>query len=71
MGIVSGVSQLVLIAVATLAALLLLGSLVGRFFQNPKIRRRIMLAAVAVYLLALVAYFGFIAVLMSGNLNSN
>jgi hypothetical protein len=64
-----GIVQLVTVAVAIFIALVLVAFLVGKFFQNKKTRKRIMIGTIAVYLLAIVGYFGFIAFVLSGNLN--
>jgi hypothetical protein len=69
MGGIYQLFSLVVVAVAILAALLLVAFLVGRFFQDKKIRKRIMIGAVAVYLLAIVGFFGFITFILSGNVN--
>jgi hypothetical protein len=71
MGGIPQLLSLVSVAAAILAALLLMAFLVGRFFRNKKTRKRIIIGAIGVYLLALVAYFGCIAFILSGNLNSN
>jgi MFS family permease len=43
--------------------------LVTRLFSDKKTRRRIMVAAIAIYGIAFVSYFGFIAFILCGNLN--
>jgi hypothetical protein len=60
---------LLIAAIAILALLLLLAFLVGRLFQSKKIRKRILWGSLTIYVLACIAYFGFIAFVMSGNLN--
>jgi hypothetical protein len=57
------------VALAILAALLLVALIVGRFFRDKKTRKRIMLGAIGIYLLAVLAYIGFIALILSGDLN--
>jgi uncharacterized membrane protein (DUF373 family) len=69
MGGIFQLFSILAVAAAILALLLLVAFLVGRFFQNKKTRKRIMLGTVGVYLLALIGYFGFIAFILSGNLN--
>ena len=67
-----GIFQLIDLLPAVLAiflAWLLVAFLVGRMFQNKKTRRRILWGAVTIYALAFLAYFGFIAFVLSGNLN--
>jgi hypothetical protein len=67
-----GLSQLVDLiaaAVAILIALLLLAFTIGRFFRDYGGRKRIMFGAIGLYVLVLVAYFGFIAFILSGDLN--
>jgi predicted permease len=61
--------SLVAIATAIFAALLLMAFLVGRLFQSKKIRKRIMVGTIAVYVVVALGYFGFIAFVLSGNLN--
>jgi hypothetical protein len=67
-----GIFQLVTlvpVAIAIFTGLVLLAFLVGRFFQSKKTRKRIMIGTIVVYLLAVVGYFGFIAFILSGNVN--
>jgi predicted acyltransferase len=71
MGGIPQLLSLVPAAVAILAGLLLVAFLVGRCFRDKKTRKRIMIGAIGAYLLALLAYFGWIAFILSGNLNSN
>jgi hypothetical protein len=71
MGGIYQLLDLALIAVAILAGLLLAAYMVGRFFQDKKIRKRIMFGAIGVFLLGVVTYFGFIAFILSGDLNRN
>jgi VIT1/CCC1 family predicted Fe2+/Mn2+ transporter len=61
--------DLLAIALAILAFLLLSAFLVGTLFQNKKTRKRILWGALTIYALAFVAYFGFIAFVLSGNPN--
>ena len=61
--------NLLAIAVAILALLLLLAFLVGRLFQSKRTRKRTLWGALTVYVLAFIAYFGFIAFVLSGKLN--
>ena len=62
-------SVLVGIAGATLIVLILAAYLIGKCFQDRKTRKRIMIGTIAVYALICVAYFGFIAFVLSGDLN--
>jgi hypothetical protein len=57
------------VAAGLLAALLAIAFLVGRFFRSTKIRKRIMIGALAVYLVALVSFIGFVAIILAGNIN--
>ncbi|SFS21517.1 hypothetical protein SAMN05421771_4228 [Granulicella pectinivorans] len=57
------------IAAAVFAVLLLAAFLVRRLFESPKTRKRIILGTTAMYLACLIACFGFIAFILSGNLN--
>jgi predicted permease len=61
--------SLVAIATAVFAALLLMAFLIGRLFQSKKIRKRIMVGTIALYVVVALGYFGFIAYVLSGNLN--
>jgi len=69
MGGVFQIISLVPWALAFLAALLLIAFLVGRLFQDKKTRRRIMVGAVVIYVLAVTSYVGFVAFILSGNIN--
>ena len=69
MGGIYQLMELLAAAIAILAILLLLAFLVGRLFQNKRTRKRILWAALTIYALACIAYFGFIAFVLSGNLN--
>ncbi|MBB5316769.1 hypothetical protein HDF09_001438 [Edaphobacter lichenicola] len=71
MGGIPQLIELLSLAVAIFVATLLIAFLIGKLFENKLIRRRIMLGALGIYALAFVAYFGFIAFILSGNLNSN
>ena len=57
------------IALGILAILLFVAFLIGRLFQDKKIRKKILLGAVALYLVLLLGYFGMIAFILSGNIN--
>ncbi len=70
-GIYQLVTVLLPISVAILAGLILVAFCIGRFFPNKKTRKRIVLAAIGAYLLALTCYLGYVAFLFSGNLNRN
>ena len=61
--------DLIGMAAAVLAALLLVAFTIGRFFRDKRVRKRLMIGAIGVYGLALVVYFGFISFILSGNLN--
>jgi bacteriorhodopsin len=69
MGGIYQLMELLAVAIAILAILLLLVFLVGRLFQKQRTRRRILWGALTIYALAFVAYFGFIGFVLSGNLN--
>ena len=69
MGGIPQLLDILAVAIAILAILLLLAFLVGRLFQSRKTRRRILWGALTIYVLAFIAYFGFIAFVLSGNLN--
>jgi predicted permease len=60
---------LLAVALAILVASLLVAFLVGRLFQSKRTRKWILWGTVIVYALAFVAYFGFIALVLSGNVN--
>jgi len=62
-------SVLVGIAGAILIAVMLAAYLIGKCFHGRKTRRRIMVGTVVVYSLICVAYFGFIAFVLSGDIN--
>ena len=64
-----GLLELLAVAAAILIALLLIAFLVGRLFHSEKVRKRIIVGAIALYVLAFLGYFGFIAFVLSGNLN--
>jgi hypothetical protein len=61
--------DLVAVALAILFGLLVLSFLAGRFFEDARIRKRIMLGAVVLFLVAVLGYVGFVAFILSGNLN--
>ena len=69
MGGIYQVLDILGVALAIFAALLLAAFLIGLLFQNKKTRKRIIIGTIALYLLALVSYFGYIAFILSGNLN--
>ena len=62
-------SVLIGIAVAILIVLIVVAYLVGRCFKNQRTRKQIMLGTIVVYCLVWVAYFGFIAFVLSGDIN--
>ena len=62
-------SVLIEIAGAIFVVLILAAYLVGKCFHDPKTRKRIMVGTIIVYCLACVTYFGFIAFVLSGDLN--
>ncbi|MGA7155606.1 MAG: hypothetical protein WBY53_02095 [Acidobacteriaceae bacterium] len=67
-----GAFQLIemLATAATLfVVVMLIAFVVSRFFQSKKVRKWIILAAIGVCGLAFIGYFGFIAFVLSGNLN--
>ena len=63
--------MLVLIGIAAVifVVLMLLACLVGKFFKNRQTGKSITIGTAVFYGLICVAYFGFIAFVMSGNLN--
>jgi len=72
MGDMGGAFQLLDLLAVTLAILvasLLVAFLVGKLFQRKRTRKRILWGAVILYVLAVIAYFGFIAFVLSGNVN--
>jgi len=69
MGGVPQLVELLAVALAILAIALLLAFLVGRLFQSKRTRKRILWGALIIYVLVFIAYFGFIAFVLSGNLN--
>jgi hypothetical protein len=69
MGGIPQLIDLLAVALAILAVLVLAALLVGRLFQSKRTRRRILWGSLIVYVLAFVAYFGFIAFVVSGSLN--
>ena len=72
MGDMGGAFQLLDLLAVTLAILvasLLVAFLVDKLFQRKRTRKRILWGAVILYVLAVIAYFGFIAFVLSGNVN--
>jgi len=61
--------DLLAVTLAILVASLLVAFLVGKLFQRKRTRKRILWGAVILYVLAVIAYFGFIAFVLSGNVN--
>jgi phosphate starvation-inducible membrane PsiE len=61
----------VLLTIAGLVLVVLVVSayLVGKCFADRKTRRRIMIGTIVVYLLSFIGYFGFITLVISGNVN--
>jgi hypothetical protein len=66
---VADMSVLVGIAGAILIALILAPYFIGKCFHDRKTRMRIMVGTVVAYSLICVAYFGFIAFVLSGDIN--
>ena len=67
-----GLPQLVTllaVALAIFVGVVLLAFLIGRLFRNKRTRKRIMIGSIVIYALAFLGYFGFIAFILSGNLN--
>jgi len=62
---------LLAIAGAVLVVLAIAAHLVGLCFKSRKVRRGIMIGTIAVYVLVATCYFGFIAFILSGDLNRN
>jgi|GEM_PF-5146536 len=50
-------------------AVRLIAFLVGKLFKSKRTRKQILWGSLIAYALAFVAYLGFIAFLLSGNLN--
>ncbi len=69
MGGIPQLLDLLSVALAILAVLLLAAFLLGRLFQSRQIRKRILWGAMTLYAVAFIAYFGFIAFILSGNVN--
>ena len=69
MGGIPQLIDLLAVALAILALLVLAALLIGRLFQSKRTRRRIIWGSLIVYVLAFIAYFGFIAFIVSGSLN--
>ena len=63
------VRSLLLIAAAIFAVLVVAAYLVGKLFSARTTRRAIMVGTIVVYSLAFACYFGFITLVMSGNVN--
>jgi hypothetical protein len=57
------------IAFGLFAVMMLIAFLIGRLFADQRIRKRIMIVAGALCGLAFGGYFGFIAFVMSGDIN--
>ena len=57
------------VAFAILVGVVLLAFVLGKLFQNKKTRKHIMVGAIAIYTIGFLAYFGFIAFILSGSLN--
>lgn len=62
-------SALIGIAVAIFIVLIVAAYLVAKFFKDRRTRKRIMIGTVVVYCVVCFAYFGFIALVLSGNVN--
>ena len=69
MGGLFQLAEMLLTAAAILAIWLIVAFLVSRLFLSPKTRQRIIWGSVAVYAIGFIGYFGFIAIILSGNLN--
>jgi len=69
MGGLFQLATMLLIALAILVIWIIVAVLVSKLFRDGKTRKRIIGGAIAVYLLAFIGYFGFIAFILSGNLN--
>ena len=69
MGGIPQLLDILAIAFAILVVMLLLAFFVGRLFQSNRTRKRILWGALTIYALAFIGYFGFIAFVLSGNLN--
>jgi hypothetical protein len=62
---------LLAVAGAVLVVLAFAAYLVGLCFKSRKVRKGIMIGTVAVYVLVATCYLGFIAFVLSGDLNRN
>ena len=71
MGGLPQLAEMIMVAVALCAAVLLVAFLISRMFPSQKTRKRIIVSAAVICLIAVFGYFGFIAFILSGNLNSN
>jgi len=56
-------------AVGVFIVLFVAAFLIGKLFESKKTRKRIMIGTITVYLTAFIGYFGFIVVVLSGNIN--
>lgn len=63
--------EMLAVALCVLLVWLLIAFLIGKLFKSKIARRRIVLTALGIYVLSFICYFGYIAFLLSGNLNSN
>lgn len=57
------------IAAMLVAAVLCITFFVSKLFKSRVVRKRIMTGAIVICLLGVVGYFGFIAFILSGNIN--
>jgi hypothetical protein len=64
-------AEMIVVAAALSGVALILASLVSRLFPSARTRRYIVISVATVCVLAVCGYFGFIAFILSGNLNSN
>ena len=64
-------SGLFAIAGTVFIVLLIAAYLIGLCFRSRKVRMRIMIGTIAAFVLVASCYFGFIAMIMGGDLNKN
>jgi hypothetical protein len=69
MGGIPQFAILLSIAAAIVATFLCLAFLVGKLFESKVVRKRIIIGAIVISAIGVVGYFGFIAFILSGNLN--
>jgi hypothetical protein len=71
MGGLLQLAEMIMVAGALCGVALVVAFLVSRLFPNPKTRKYILISVGVICVLAVCGYFGFIAFILRGNLNSN